>query len=161
VEGVITRQLESAYPVAGEADSVTVEPRDGFAGLNVAVPHVVLLEVKVTLPVASKTALTVTAPVPEGMMNEAVSADCGFANEKELSGSVSHRTKVYPLAGVALRFTLPPAATAVVLVTCAVPQLLLFLFTVTPRAAPKTGVTITLPEGIENVAGLLLRWVAS
>jgi len=155
--GVISRQKDSAYPDAGEADNDTVEPRDGFVGLYVALPHVVLFEVRFIMPVTSKMALTVTAPVPEGIMNEAVLADCGFANENALRGSVSHRRKVYPLAGVADRLTLPPAATAVLLVTWAVPQLLLFLFTVTDRAVPNTGVSVTLPLGIVNVAGLLLR----
>jgi len=136
---------------------VTVEPRAGFAGEYVAVPHVVLLEVRTTEPDCSKIALTVTAPVPEGIINEAESADWGLANENALSGSVSHRRKVYPVAGVALRWTLPPGAIAMVFVICAVPQLLLFLFTVTDRAVPNTGATTTLPLGIENVAGLLLR----
>ena len=40
-----------------------------------AVPHVVLFEVRVIMPDDSKIALTVTAPVPVGIINEAESAD--------------------------------------------------------------------------------------
>ena len=125
--------------------------------LAVAVPIFkldVLFVLTVTVwPVASKTALTVTSLLFEGITNVVVVL-FAFAKVMFVGETDSQRTNLNPVAGVAVSVTVWPFIAAPVLGTAVPIVMLLVLFVVTLTALPgsKTACTVTAEFGIVNDA---------
>jgi len=138
-------------PTAGVAVKLTLVPPAAGVGLAVAVPHAGVLTgvLVLAVTVVPKTALTDT--LLSGIGNVVV-RELAFAKlTLVLPGTISHRMKLKPEPGFAVKLTVVFFAT-LLKSALAVPPAVVVTLILYVAADAKTGAIVTLPEGIINVA---------